>query len=132
MKASYYDSTKEQPMEIGQCSEEDLQGLVKAILGLRSGRGCPTLELVRRDGASLSLSTDGVRYYLVWINSLGQSSHSLGSDERAGASLIFDYFGSWSEAPQQYLISLEDAMQCARNFFRTGTPDLERVHFETD
>jgi hypothetical protein len=132
MKASYYDPVKDNAVEVPQCSEDDIQGLLDMILELRSQRGHPTLQLVRGDGATLSLSTDGERSYLVWTNSLGESFHSVGINELAGVSLTFDYFGSWSEAPQQYLISLEDAMQCARNFFLTGTADTGRVVFEPD
>jgi hypothetical protein len=132
MKASYYDPIKDKAVEVRQCSEDDVQGILDMILGLHSQRGHPTLELVRGDGASLSLSTDGERSYLVWTNSLGDSFHSIGSNEGEGGSLIFDYFGSWSEAPQQYLISLEDAIQCARKFFMTGTADTGRVLFEPD
>jgi Immunity protein Imm1 len=132
MQASYYDPVKDKIVNIRECSEDDVQGLLEATLAQRSTRGHPTLELMRGDGASLSVSTDGKRAYLVWVNSLGESFHSVGSDPCEGATLIFDYFGSWSEAPQQHLVNLEDAMQCARNFFRTGAADTDRVLFEPD
>lgn len=132
MHASYYDPVKDKAMEIRESSEDDIQGLLDVILTLRSQRGHPTVELTRRDGASLSLSTDGERAYLVWTDSLGESFHSVGSGQQGGAPLIFDYFGSWSEAPQQYLIALDDAVQCARTFYLAGTADTDRVHFEPD
>jgi hypothetical protein len=132
MQASYYDPVKDKAVQIREGSEDDIQGLLDVILALRSQRGHPTLELMRGDGASLSLSTDGERAYLVWVNSLGESFHSVGSDQHEGAPLIFDYFGSWSEAPQQYLVTLEDAVQCARTFYLTGTADTDRVLFEPD
>lgn len=132
MQASYFDPVKDEAIETREFSENDVQDLLDTILALRSMRGHPTLELTRADGASLSLSTDGELAYLVWINSLGESFHSVGNDQREGAPLVFDYFGSWSEAPQQYLVRLEDAVQCAKTFFLTGTADTDRVLFEPD
>ena len=132
MQASYFDPVKDKAIEIQGFSEDDLSGLLDIILALRSQRGHPTLELTRSDGTSLSLSTDGKSAYLVWINSLGESFHSFGNDRREGAPLVFDYFGSWSEAPRQYLVGLEDAVQCTKTFFLTGTADTDRVLFEPD
>jgi hypothetical protein len=132
MKASYYDPNKDEVVEILQWSEDDVQRLLDVILDLCSQRGHATLELMRGDGSSLSLSTDGDRAYLVWTNPLGESFHSVGNSQREGSSLTFDYFGSWSEAPQQYLVDLQDAEQCARNFFLTGAADTDRVLFEPD
>jgi hypothetical protein len=69
------------------------------MMGRPSGRGYPTWELARDDGSSLALSTDGTRAFLVWTNSLGESFHSAGHDPTDGEPMVFDYFGSWSEAP---------------------------------
>lgn len=132
MQASYYDPVKDEVVQIREASEKDIQNLLYVILKLRSGRGHPTLELMRGDGASLSLSTDGERAYLVWVDSLGESFHSVGGGQCKGAPLIFDYFGSWSEAPSQYLVAFEDAVQCTRAFYLTGTAGTDRVLFEPD
>lgn len=132
MRASYFDPVNEKTIVIQQCSEEDVPGLLDAILAIRSHRGHPTLELTIPDGASLALSTDGELAYLVWISSLGDSCHSVGNDQNTGESLVFDYLGSWSEAPRQYLVSLEDAVLCTQRFFHTGTADTDRVLFEPD
>lgn len=132
MKASYYDPVNDTVVEILQCSENDTRGLISAILTLRSQRGHPTLELQRGDGASLSFSTDGERVYLVWINPLGESFHSVGGSPREGVALVFDYFGTWSEAPPQYLVRFDDAIQCVRSFWLTGAPDTDHVLFEPD
>jgi len=131
MQASYYNPFKDNVVEIEECSDDGIQGLFDVILAMESQRGHPTLELMHGNGVSLSLSTDGERAYLVWVNSLGESFHSV-SDGRYIGPLIFDYFGSWSEAPQQYLVGIDDAMQCARTFCLTGTADTDRVLFEPD
>jgi Immunity protein Imm1 len=131
MQASYYDPVKDEPVE-QECSEDGIQDLLNVILALQPQRGYPALELMREDGASLSLATDGERALLVYRNSLDESFHSIGNLGDEGPDLIFDYFGSWSEVPQQYLVSLDDAVQCARTFYQTGTADTERVLFESD
>jgi hypothetical protein len=125
MKASYFDPFKDKAVEVQEFSADDVQGLLDTILGLRSQSGHPTLELTRPDGTSLSLSTDGELAYLVWSNSLGESFHSVGSGGCDGVPLVFDYFGSWSEAPQQYLVRLEDAVQCAKTYSKTGTANTD-------
>lgn len=130
MRASYYDPVKDEPMEL-EFSESDLPTLLDAILALQSQRGHPTLELTRGDGASLSLSTDGKRAYLVLTNSLGESSRSVG-DGQHGGPLVFDYFGSWSEAPERSLIRLEDAVKSVRTFYKTGAADTNCVLFDPD
>lgn len=132
MQASYFDPVNDKTIEAQECLKDDLEGLVDIILALQSQRGHPTLELTRADGASLSLSTDGQRAYLVLTNSLGESFHSVGNEHDEGRPLVFDYFGSWSEAPQLYVVGLEDAVQSIKTFFVTGTADTERVLFEPD
>jgi hypothetical protein len=132
IRASYYDSANEKVVEIPELAEDNLQNLLNTILSLHSGRGYPALELTREDISSLSLSTDGKRAYLVWINSLRESFHSVGNCPNDGEPLVFDYFGSWSEAPGGDLVTFDDAILCARKFFATGTADTERVLFEPD
>ena len=113
MRASYYDPTRDEVVEIADCTADGVASLLSAILGLSSQRGHPTLELQRDDGSSLSLSTDGERAYLVYVNSLSESFHSTGG---IGVEpLVFDYFGSWSEAPATCLVGVKEAQECGRS-----------------
>jgi hypothetical protein len=130
MRASYYDPAKDEAVELTECSPDDLSPLLEMILSLSSKRGHPTLELMRDDASSLAISTDGIRVYLVYVNSLGESFHSIGGS--FSESMVFDYFGSWSEASASSLVSLEDAKKCAESFTLTGTADTDRVLFEPD
>jgi hypothetical protein len=132
MRASYFDPVNDKTVEIPQCSEGDVLGLLDVVMALRSQRGHPALELTIADGATLSLSTDGESAYLGWTSSLGDSFHSVGNDQNGVGSLVFDYFGSWSETPRRYLVSVGDALLCMQRFFLTGTADTDRVHFEPD
>jgi len=131
MRASYNDSLKDETAEIVDRTAGDVSSWIAVVLQLSSQRGHPTLELLRDDGSSLALSTDGSRAYLVFINSLGESFHSTGSSSD-GESMVFDYFESWSEAPASCLVSLEEAQECAKVFALRGTADTGRVLFEPD
>jgi hypothetical protein len=106
-------------------SEADLPNLFHRILELSSGRGHPALELLRQDGSSLVIATDGPRCVLSWAKTLGGSFHSVGGSP--GPVLIFDYFGSWSEAPAEFTIGPREALECARRFILSGTPDSDSV-----
>jgi hypothetical protein len=46
--------------------------------------------------------------------------------------LVYDYFGSWSEAPAQWTVSLPDALAAARRFLEVGIPESEALLFELD
>lgn len=111
-------------------SEVELRNLFDRILELSSGRGHPALELVREDGSSLVIATDGSRCVLSWVNPLEESFHSVGG--AAGPTLVFDYFGSWSEVPAEFTIATCETLECARRFILNGALDSGSVLFEPD
>jgi hypothetical protein len=111
-------------------SEVELHNLFGRVLGLSSGRGHPALELVREDGSSLVIATDGSRCVLIWVNPLEEPFHSVGG--ATGPILVFDYFGSWSEVPAEFTITTCEAVECARRFMINGSPDGDSVLFEPD
>lgn len=102
--------------------------LVTKALRLESGRGHPAIEFIREDGSALSIATDGLRAFLVWTNSLGESFQSVGLDED-GPNLVVDYFGSWSEALPSDLVPLADGLDSVQAFLHTGAPDTPTVLF---
>ena len=104
--------------------------LIREVLRRSSGRGHPAAELIREDGSSISLGTDGEWAALGWVDSLGESHHSLG--EGGGSDLVYDYFGSWSAAPSDFQVPLADAVAAMEQFAQTGTPVTERVIFQPD
>jgi hypothetical protein len=130
VRASYFDPLNAVSVETDVESAEDLKSLLDQISALTTSRGRPTLELLRDDGSSLALSSDGRLGFLVFTNSLGESFHSSGG--KPGRRLIFDYFGSWSEAPSEALIAFSEAFRSAVEFLREGTPETEAVLFEPD
>ena len=127
VRAAYWDTEEDRVVEVDE-QELSLPDLLGAVLGQAPRRGYPALELTSHSGASLTLGTDGVRAVVVWINSLGEPSMSVGHSED-GPALVYDYMGSWSEAPADALVTLEDAIACAQRFLTTGSPGTERVIF---
>lgn len=106
--------------------------LVNAVLTRRSGRGHPAAEVIREDRSSLTLGTDGEWAILVWVDSLGESLHSVGGGTGSGGTLVYDYFGSWSEAPSEFQVPLADAVEAMEQFVRQGAAATERVIFQPD
>jgi Immunity protein Imm1 len=129
--AAYFNPHDEEVVECELNGGAALQTLIEDVLRLSSGRGHPALELRREDGSSLSIGTDGSRACLVWTNALGDSFHSLGIGE-SGPVVVYDYFGSWSEAPASVLVPLAAAVDSARQFLRNGVPDTASVIFSPD
>jgi hypothetical protein len=129
-QAAYYDPDRDETVDAGCINEQGIAALIDTVTSLSSGRGHPAIELVRDDGTALSIGTDGRRAFLVWTNSLGETHHSVGS--AGGGILVYDYFGSWSEAAEDHLVLLSDAMNCAKEFLRHGVPDTASVIFSPD
>jgi hypothetical protein len=129
-EAEYWEPATDSVITVRGVGEEQVVGLLAAVVAIRSGRGHPAIQLNRPDGSSLSIATDGTRCALVGIDSLGESFHSTGG--MPGPLLCFDYHGSWSEAPAEWAIPASDALSCARRSIRHGTPDTEAVLFEPD
>ena len=129
-RAAYFDPERDLIVEALVNSRTDIEPLLAKTLAMRSGRGHPTLELSRPDGSSLSLATDSSRAFLNWTKSLGESFHSTG-DGRSN-SLVFDYFGPWSEVPGDHAVGLDGGIECLENFLEHGVPDSPQVSFQPD
>jgi hypothetical protein len=127
MRAAYWDPAREVICET-DVSADAGRPLIDAVLGHRSGRGHPALEVTRPDGSGLVVGTDGQLAIVMWTDSFGESFRSVGDDHDSRV-LIYDYFGSWSEAPGSALVDLDDAITCLERFLTTGAPDGHRVLF---
>ncbi len=104
--------------------------LIEEVVSRSSGRGHPAAEVIRDDGSAVTLGTDGDRAILVWTDSLGGSCHSVG--DGSGGLLVYDHFGSWSEAPSDWQVPIAHAIEAVRHFVMHGTPATERVIFQPD
>lgn len=130
MRATYYDPASDLAAETAVADAESALALVQGMGRLASGRGRPTVEFVRDDGASLAVSSDGERAFMVWIDPLGDSHHSVGG--AFFGTLVFDYFGSWSEARGDQLVSVDHIAECLAEFFSGGSPATGTVVFSPD
>jgi hypothetical protein len=110
--------------------QKDLVRPLATVSELRGPRDLPAIQLLRPNGSCLSIATDGLRWCLVWSDSLGASFHSVGGDQ--GPSLVYDYFGSWSETPAEWTVATAVALESARHFMQLSTPDSESVLYEPD
>lgn len=129
-KAAYWDPTLNKEIVVDLASETDLWTLIHLVSTIRSERGCPALEVRKSDGSSASLATDGKRALITWTNSLQETFHSVG--DQGGDVMVFDYFGSWSEAPSSWLVTLEEAQLSLLAYATNGLPDTENVVFQPD
>jgi len=129
-EAAYWDPPSDQQVVVHVSTDDDLTRLLDLVLTLRSGRGIPALEIRRNDGSSVSLGTDGTWALVTWTNPLKETFHSIG--DHHGDVMVFDYFGSWSEAPAEWLVLLEKATISLESYVNTGLPDTEDVVFEPD
>lgn len=130
IRAQYWNPANDSAVTDQLVSEADLLSLLGRVLELNDSRGHPALELVRQDGSSLVIAADGPQCALFWFNTLQESFHSVGGTP--GPVLVFDYFGSWSEAPAEFTVATHEALECARRFIRSGAPDSDCVLFEPD
>jgi hypothetical protein len=127
MKACYFDPKTEETVEIHVETPEQVKAVLNQAATIGSGRGRPTVEIAKDDGSSLAVSTDGARAFLVWVDSLGGSHHSVGG--AADGSMVFDYFGSWSEAPADQLVPADEIDACIRGFLTGASPATDTVLF---
>ena len=130
VQTRYFDPTSEAVTQAALGVGWDVPALMEAVLSLSSGRGHPAAEITREDGSALSVGTDGEWAALVWIDSLGDTHHSVGRGR--GKPFVYDYFGSWSEASSDHQVPLEHAVEAMHQFAEYGSPVTGRVIFEPD
>ena len=128
--ASYFDPDGGSVVSRGVESLDELDALLEATALATSGRGRPSLEVARSDGSTVTLGTDGSRACLVWVDGVGNSFHSVGGSP--GEPLVYDYMGSWSEAPGEWTVPLAEARAALHAFFETGIPSSVHVLFEAE
>jgi hypothetical protein len=132
MRAAYYELARDETVTRSECSPDDIRSLIDVILSLNSPSGHPVLDISRDDGSNMMLATDGERALVVWVDPLHESYHSVGDGKNIDETMIFNTFGTWSEAPGNWLVNLDEAIECIMAFARTGTVGTGRVTFEPD
>jgi hypothetical protein len=96
MRVSWFHPRTERKIESEAVSANDLLRVVDEAWQVTAGCGLPSVVAVRNDDTVLAVSGDGERAFITWVDSLGDSYHSVGGSFTE--ILVFDHFGSWSEA----------------------------------
>lgn len=45
---------------------------------------------------------------------------------------VFDYFGSYSEVPPEFTVTIDDALSAVQRYLQTGIPEGEDLIFVPD
>jgi hypothetical protein len=130
MRVSSWDPANNRPLHQTYSSIVPVADLIREarLRWAEHAHGNPSVDFERADGSCLTIATDGSRAFLVWTNNLGEAFQSVGTDQ-GGSNLIYDYSGSYSEAPSSALVSLRDGIKSIEAFLRTGAPDTPNVLF---
>ena len=120
MRFRYFDPSQQSTVDGEVTSHADLSELVGHVASLRGGAGAPALELSRHDGSSLVLGLSGDRAVLLWTDPSGETAHSVGAT--GGDSLVFDYFGAYTELPASYAVRSAEAIDAAAGYLDGGRP----------
>ncbi|MDX2930861.1 Imm1 family immunity protein [Streptomyces ipomoeae] len=133
MLARYFDPEADEPRERTVTDAAEVATLLVELTGMGagSGRGAPALELEADNGSALSIGPTPHGDVLLWTDPLEDTFHSIGDRSREGT-VVFDYFGSYTEVPMESVVPRELALGAARAFLTTGSPVTEKLTFEPD
>lgn len=131
MLARYYDPATETVREQQVEAAVDVDSVIKQLARTTSDRGSPALELSRGDGSALVVAPTPIGSVLLWTDSLGTSFHSVGESTGDGT-VIFDYFGSYTEVPEIFVIPTSTATAAATAYVQSGSPTSASLSMEPD
>lgn len=130
--ARYLPPTSESPTEVELGSIEALDEILDTAACQRSDRGVSAVELTREEGSTLVVAQAGSGAVLLWIDSLGRSFHSVGSGSSVKDTVVFDYFGSYTEVPAEFVVPLEFGRASAHAFLVGEHPATTGLALEPD
>jgi hypothetical protein len=126
----YFDPSQQQTIDGDVRGRTEVAELISMISTVSSGSGSPAVELSRHDGSTLVIAPSDERAVLLWTEPGGVTSHTVGDDQ--GESLVFDYFGAYTEMPARFSIPLSAAVGAAGDYLELGSPASGAVRFESD
>lgn len=106
MRARYLPPGSVKPVELDVLSGEEASDLLTNATEVHGAHRISAVEFSGDDGSVLVIGQARVGAVILWANPLGQTMHSVG---RAGAegTMIFDYFGSYTEVPAEFAVPLD-------------------------
>jgi len=130
VKAQYWDPDSDSMQELMLSDLSEFTQVLGEVARFTPLRGRPAILLTNEQGSQLGFASSDEHAFLVWIDSLGESYTSDGDGDHED--LVFDYMGSWSEAPGTSLVSLEAGLESVMSFLDSGSPVTPRVLFIPD
>jgi hypothetical protein len=130
--ARYVPPTSDSPIELDVRSAEALDEVLAAAAHDGSERGAPALELTSGEGPTLVIAQVLQGAVLLWTDALGDSFHSVGSDSSVENTVVFDYFGSYTEVPAEFVVPLDLGLAAVRAFLAGDHPAAAGLALEPD
>ena len=121
MRFRYFDPTEQSTVEGDVHASGEVAELISLVGSLRADRA-PAVELLGGDGSSLVVGVNGERAVLLFTDSGGSATHSVGSTTGGSGNtgntggVVFDYFGSYTELPASYAVPVGVAVAAADGF----------------
>jgi hypothetical protein len=131
MIAKYLPPDAAQPVHSAVTTPCELDPVYATAGSLAGGRGGTAANLESDDGSWLTIGKGELGVVLMWGDPLGETQHSLGSADATGT-VVFDNFGSFTEVPAQFSVSIELTREAALQFLNTGSPLVEGLAMEPD
>lgn len=132
MHGRYLPPTSDTPIELEVGSGDALDQVLSGAASHESDRGVPAVELVRSDGSTLVVGQTRLGIVLLMIDSLGESMHSVGSGDAADDTVVFDYFGSYTEVPAEFVVPVDLGRAAALAFLNGEDPATAGLTLEPD
>jgi hypothetical protein len=119
--ARYQPPGSDSPSQFDVSSGEQLDELLARAADHFGDRGIPAVELTSDDGSTLVMGQTRRGAVLLWIDAQGESRHSVGSGSTEDM-VFFDYFGSYTEVPAEFVVSSEMGRAAALAFVNGESP----------
>jgi hypothetical protein len=132
MLARYLPPTSDTPTEFEVGSGDALDEVLSGAASYESDRGVPAVELISTDGSTLVIGQTRLGTVLLMIDSLGESVHSVGPGNMADDTVVFDYFGSYTEVPVEFVIPADEGRAAALAFLGGQHPASTGLTMEPD
>lgn len=130
--ARYLPPNSNVPIELEVGSTAAVDDLLAAAGSLESDRGRPAVEFAGADGSTLVIAQTRAGAVLLWVDSLGDSFHSVGSEDPDVDLVVFDYFGAHTEVPAELVVPLDLGRAAAHAFLAGDHPTTAGLAMEPD
>lgn len=132
MLGRYLPPTSNTPIEFEVRSGDALDEFLDGAASQEGERGVPAIELVRGDGSTLVIGQTRLGTVLLLNDTLGESVHSVGSGNLVDETVVFDYFGTYTEVPVGFVVPTDQGRAAALAFLGGQHPASVGLMLEPD